>query len=233
MSDSDSFIQEVTEEVRRDKMFAAWKKYGPWVIAAIVLVIAGTAGRAWWLNSQMEAMREQGGAYLAAQRIEDIGGSAEAFDKLAAEGEGNYAALAGLRAGAAFAQAADVDRAVAEYEAVAAMPEIDPRLKSLAELRVVMVQADKMDPDEMLERLGPQTVPDALWRPLALEFQANAYLRKGDREAAIAALNDLIEDSRSPVGAKARAEEMIAALGGVVAGDASPEAAAPDTASEQ
>ena len=217
MADSDSFVQEVTEEVRRDAMFAAWQKYGPWVIGALLIVIFGTAGRAWWLSQKTEEMREKGGAYLSAQSIDDRLVSAEAFNTLAETSEGNYAALAGLRAGAAFGQSGNVERAVEEYETVAAMPEIDPRLKSLAELRSVMVRGDTMDPDDMLERLQPLTAPDGVWRPLALEFEANALLRKGNREGAIDSLQSLIQDDRAPAAARARVSEMILSLGGTVA----------------
>jgi hypothetical protein len=33
VSETDSFIQEVTEEVRHDRMFRLWKKYGPYAVA--------------------------------------------------------------------------------------------------------------------------------------------------------------------------------------------------------
>ena len=71
MADSDSFVQEVTEEVRRDAMYAAWKKYGPFLVGAIALVIIGTAAQSWWVNSQKDAMREAGGAFIAAQEVEE------------------------------------------------------------------------------------------------------------------------------------------------------------------
>lgn len=216
MADSDSFVQEVTEEVRRDAMYAAWKKYGPWVVGLLLIIIVGTAARAWWTNHQTEQMRERGGAYLAAQGIEDSAGSAEAFHALSGETEGDFAALAGLRAGAAFGSAGNVERAVQEYETVAGMAGIDPRLSSLAELRIVMVSADTMEPDEMLERLQPLTMIGAPWRGLALEFEAAALLRKGEKDGAVETLRSLIDADSAPDSAKARAREMIAALGGTV-----------------
>mgnify|MGYP002067949300 CR=1 FL=1 len=39
MSNQDSFIDEVTEEVRRDKLYALYKKYG-WIAALAVVVLA-------------------------------------------------------------------------------------------------------------------------------------------------------------------------------------------------
>ena len=40
MSDTDSFIEEVSEEVRRDKLFATMRKYG-WIAVLIVLLLVG------------------------------------------------------------------------------------------------------------------------------------------------------------------------------------------------
>ncbi|PKP62151.1 MAG: hypothetical protein CVT86_08330, partial [Alphaproteobacteria bacterium HGW-Alphaproteobacteria-8] len=58
MSDSDSFIQEVSEEVRRDRMFRLWKRYAPLVLAAIVLVIGATALSAWLDHRRDRAAQE-------------------------------------------------------------------------------------------------------------------------------------------------------------------------------
>ena len=54
MSDTDSFIDEVTEEVRRDRLFGLMKRYG-WIAALAVLLIVG--GAAWneWRKAQDRA----------------------------------------------------------------------------------------------------------------------------------------------------------------------------------
>ena len=42
MSNPESFIDEVTEEVRRDKLFAIFKKYG-WIGGALIALTVGGA----------------------------------------------------------------------------------------------------------------------------------------------------------------------------------------------
>ena len=43
MSNTDSFIEEVTDEVRRDKLYAALRKYG-WIgILAVAAIVGGAA----------------------------------------------------------------------------------------------------------------------------------------------------------------------------------------------
>ena len=57
MSNPDSFIDEVTEEVRRDRLFAIFRKYG-WIGALLVVLIVG--GAAWneWNNAQQRERAE-------------------------------------------------------------------------------------------------------------------------------------------------------------------------------
>ena len=44
MSNPDSFIREVTEEVRRDRLYGYVRRYG-WIAALLVLLVVG--GAAW------------------------------------------------------------------------------------------------------------------------------------------------------------------------------------------
>ena len=44
MSNSDSFIDEVTEEVRKDRLFQLFRRYG-WIAGVVIVLIVG--GAAW------------------------------------------------------------------------------------------------------------------------------------------------------------------------------------------
>ena len=74
MSNPDSFIDEVTEEVRRDRLFAMFRKYG-WIgILAVVVVVGGAAWNE-WQKARAEARAEAfGDALLDAF---DLGGAEE------------------------------------------------------------------------------------------------------------------------------------------------------------
>ena len=66
MSNPDSFIDEVTEEVRRDKLFAAFKKYG-WIGGLVVaVVVGGTAYTEWRKSSEAAQAQAFGDAVFAA-----------------------------------------------------------------------------------------------------------------------------------------------------------------------
>ncbi len=54
MSNNDSFIDEVTEEVRRDRLFGLYRKYG-WIGLVLILGIVGGTAANEWLKSRDEA----------------------------------------------------------------------------------------------------------------------------------------------------------------------------------
>ena len=214
MAESDSFIQEVSEEVRRDRMYAVWRRYGPILIALIVLMVVAAAGKSWWEGRVATQQAELGGALLAADDVDDPAAAAAAFLAVAEEGEGkfDYPVIARLRAAAALSQSGQLDEAQAQYERVRSTDGVDPRFRDLAELRTVMMRSDTMEPDAMLDRLGPLTVEGGVWRLPALEYEAAAHLRGGDPEAALSSLRAIIDDPQLPAGMEGRVGELIEAV---------------------
>jgi len=123
VSNPDSFIEEVTEEVRRDRLFAAFRKYG-WIGGLVVLGIVG--GAAWneWQKNQAAA-RAQGFGDAMLEAL-DTGGAVERREAMAAvPADGNQIAIRTLML--ASDPADDKAAALAALDALiadAAQPEI-------------------------------------------------------------------------------------------------------------
>ncbi len=212
MSESDSFIQEVSEEVRRDAMFSAWRKYGPFVIAAVVIAVVGAAGKGWWDSSIATQKGELGGTMIAADVIEDPAEQATAFADVAASGEYGYPVLARIRQAAALAQAGELDAAVEAYEMVNASADADIRFRDLAELRILMLRSGTMPAPEMLARISPLTEEGSAWRAPALEFEAAAFLRNDEPSRAVESLRELLDLPNVLPTIAGRAQELIDAI---------------------
>jgi hypothetical protein len=204
LSETDSFIQEVTEEVRQDRMFALWKKWGPYVLAALVLVV-GAAALWSWNRAQEEAEAEARGAVLLA---------ADADPQAAADQlEPPARIVADFAAAAALGRSGDTAAAAERYRQIAARDDLAGHYRQLALLQAVRLEASSAEPSAALAELGP-LIESSPYSLLARELAAALHLRAGDREAAHAELQAILADPRATANLRLRAQELLTASGG-------------------
>jgi hypothetical protein len=227
VTDADSFIHEVSEEVRRDRMFRLWKRYGPFAIAALVAVVAATAALEWRKHLAAEAARDAGGTMIAADRETDPARRAGAFATAVDALDGGAAAVARLREAAALAASGDDEAARAAYAALAADPALDPTLAAFAAFRAASLLA-AADTLGAIDALTPIARGDGPFRLLALEALAAARLKAGDAEGARAEIAAASGDPTATDLLRRRLAEFGAALD--AAAGAAPEALAPAAA---
>lgn len=214
MSNPDSFIDEVTEAVRRDRLFAMFRKYG-WIGAVLVLGVVG--GSAWieWSKARATARAEAfGDAVLDATDIGAPEDRAAALAAIAADG-GQLALRALLIANDASAEAgADKTAALAALDGLAADASQPQVYRDLAVLRRVMLAGADMAAADRRAALETITAPGRAFRTLAEEQLAYILIEEGQTDAAIAALAALMQDQEAPSGLRGRAGQVITALGG-------------------
>lgn len=83
MSDGDTFIHEVTEELRRDRLLSLWRRWGPFVLGGVVAAVAAAGYLAWDEQRREAEAREIGGALIQAARAGDPAAQADAYEKIA------------------------------------------------------------------------------------------------------------------------------------------------------
>lgn len=213
MSNPDSFIDEVTEEVRRDRLFGYMRRYGWIAIVIVVLIVAGAAWNEW--SKAREAARAQafGDAILAALEAEEPVARVEALDAVEAPGPGGAAVL-GLLMAAEAGRADDDAAAVARLQAVADTADIPLIYRQIASYKALSRGADVLEPDQRRAGLEALAVPGQPLRLLAEEQLALLEIEQGDTAAATERLRRVIEDSEATAGLRRRASRLIVALGG-------------------
>jgi hypothetical protein len=210
---SDIF-REVDEEVRREQLKKLWDRYGNYVVAAAVLLVAAVAAwRAymWW---EAKKAAETGAAFEAATTLAEAGkrGEAEAaFAKIAADGTAGYRHLARMREAAELAQS-DAKAAIAAYDQITADRAIGPVLQDLAALRAAALLMDTGALAEVQRRLEPLAANDRTFRHTAREFLVLAAWRAGDTTAAKRWFDLIMTDAQTPAATRSRVE-MLMALG--------------------
>jgi len=210
-------FQEVNEEVRRDRAVELWKKYGTYVAGAALAIVLATAGWVGWKEYQVRQQRADGARFAAALELVRQGQTEEgsaALDRLAAEAGAGYRTLARFQLAAARAAAGDKAGAVSAYDEIIADGGADPALRDLATLLAALIEIDSAPADVVERRLAGLADGFGPWRPFARELQAAAMLGAGDREGARKVFAELTDDATAPAGVRARAAEMLAALGG-------------------
>ncbi len=216
MSDGDSFIQEVSEEVRRDALVKTLRKYAVWIGAGLVLLVGGLSLNEYLKFSAQTAAETRGAAMQAALTSADVEASVSALQALLPEA-GPALALAQLQLAGVQAQSGDRDAAAATLAAITVSPDADPLYVDIARLKLAMVGAGGVRPiaerRAVLERLATDGHP---LRTLAEEQLALLALEEGDRDAALAQLSDILLRSDVSQAGRARISALVTALGGAV-----------------
>lgn len=212
MSESDSFIHEVSEEVRRERFAAFLRRYG-WIIASLlVLVIGGAAFNEWRKARSQAAAEAAGDALRAALQETDPAGRAEQLGAIAATG-GAGAALALLAEAGSLLDAGDPTAAAAVLAALADGAEAPQLYRSMAALQRVMILGPEMDPAERQATLQTLASDGAPFRLLAIEQRALMNLESGDEAAAADDFETILVDPGATPQLAARARQLIEAIG--------------------
>ena len=212
MSNPDSFIDEVTEEVRRDRLFRLFRKYG-WI--GVVIILGLVIGTAWteWSKSRAEARAEAfGDAVIDAL---DHGTPDERREALAAvPAETGQSAILGLIM--ASDPAEDKAATLAALDKVAADTSLTPAYRDLAVLRRVLVAGADLPVADRRSALEGIAAPGSPYRVLAEEQLGYLLIEEGKPDDAIAALTALLQDQEASASLRARLGQVVTALGGTV-----------------
>jgi len=225
MSD-DTIFSEVNEELRRDRMRSGWRRFGPYIIgAAVLLVVAVAAYEGWnyWQTSNATRSSDQLFAALKLSDGGDLAGAQTALDKLAAAGSGQYPVLARFKQAALLARQGKTADAQAAYDALATA-EGNSRLRSLALLFAANLLVDKGDVAGVKSRVEGLLAPDDPLRDAAEEAIGLAQYKSGDLNGARDSFANVLNDPAASQQTRQRMQIYLAQL--IAQGAAVPGAAA-------
>lgn len=215
MSGTDSFIEEVSEEVRRDKLFALMRKYG-WVgILAVFLLVGGAAFNEWRKASERSAAQDLGDHLLFALEQPEAADRSQALSEIKGETSETRALIA-LLASAEAQSSGDLTAAAAALNGLISDTAAPKSFRDLATLKLVLLQAAEMPIEARRESLTSLASPGAPFRLLAEEQLAMLDVEEGNKDAAISRLKDIIGDVEVTAGLRNRASQLIVVLGGKI-----------------
>ena len=211
----DSFIREVDEEYRRAQLSRLWRRWGRWLIGAIVVFLVALGGLLWWRAEQQRAAGIDGEDYAQALARLEAGNAVAAapvLKRLAASG-GGYAPLAKLTQAANLVTAGDTPSAVRIYTALAADAAQPRPMRDLALIKATRLEFDTLPPATVVTRLQGLSVPGNPWFGVAGEMTAMARLKQNQPALAGALLAGIARDTTLPSSTRGRAQQLGQALG--------------------
>ena len=211
MSNNESFIQEVSEEVRRDRLYRILKKWG-WIgIAVIVALVGGASFNEWNKDSKMNSARNLGDRVLSAvsnkdpielKEIETSNISQDIFIK-------NLLSAILLSDN-------KLDASKKALEEIRDLPGITKTYRELNafKLGLLLLKEDNLTSDERFGVFEEFVEPGSPFRLLAKEQQALILIEQGKLELAIKALTEISVDSETTASLKRRVTQLRISLGG-------------------
>ena len=212
MSDTDSFIDEVSEEIRREKLFKTFSKYG-WIgVALVVLVVGGTGYREYSRAAEKTASETFGSSVLEALQENDPSARVAQLDTITVPNASGGAMIAMLQA-AELASDNDGAGAAAKLEAAAVSGDLDQMYRDILNFKRLTVDESGIDAGERRMGFEQLATPGNPLRLLAEEQLVLLDLTAGDSAAAVNRLSMILEDAELTQGLRQRAGQLMIALG--------------------
>ncbi|WP_298842668.1 hypothetical protein [uncultured Roseobacter sp.] len=213
MSNTDSFIDEVNDEVRSDRFYASLRRYG-WIgIVAVILIVGGAAWNEYNKAQERAKSEALGDGLLAALAIEEGPARAEALTAVPAESPA-AGAVAEMMAAAEQHNAGQTGLAVEALDRVATNGDIDPIYRQIAAFKSLTLQVDRVPADTLRPQFEALAAPGQPLSLLAQEQLALLDIREGNTSEAIDRYQAVLQDAAVTADLQQRALQVIVSLGG-------------------
>ncbi len=184
MTNPESFLEEVAEEVRRDRLFRVFKKYG-WLLALIIiLILSASIAYEWRKNSKIANSKMNGDLLFSAVSESQSGNLSELLGLFSSNSSyfnpsKDLIAITKLF----YVEYAYISQKKLSSDLIATLEEVfydnkvSRDLRQLAKLKyLLMYPGDEKDKQKLMDELAS---PDNYYRSLVQEQRIHSLLRSG------------------------------------------------------
>lgn len=210
-------FHEVEEDLRAERYQRLWQRYSGVIVGAALLVVAGVGGYVFYKDRTVKQQQIEGARFaeaLAAAEKGEADAALAGFTLLAQEAKDGFRFLSLLKQADIHLKKNDKSAALAIFDRIAADGGFEQFYRDYAVYRGALARMDGDDPATVKARVQPLLAAGNLWRPLALELAGLADLKAGKKEDARSLLQQAADDAMAPAGVRARAAELLSAIGG-------------------
>lgn len=207
----EAFLREVDEELRRDQLASVWTRYGRWLIAGIIIALAGFGAAIYWQYHQEQVAGEEGEKLQKAYDdlvAQNVTAAKAPLDQLAASKIAGYRAMARFTQADLLLQNKDLKGAAAKFGEIANDASIGQPLRDLALIRQTSAEFDTLKPDVVVSRLRLLAAKGSPWLGSAGELVGAAYIKMNKPDLAAALFHQMADDETVPESIRQRAVKI-------------------------
>jgi hypothetical protein len=224
---SETFVKEVDENLRRDRIRDFFRENIAWLIGALVLFLAASGGIIWY--QQHRVQRAEGHVEELAQIYKNIsvGNTAKVPQQLDDLSQSSSKAV---RATALFTRAAfavqqnDSKLAIATFKKISDDSSLPDAYRNAALIRQTALEFDQLQPQQVIARLEPLAKAGNLWFGSAGEMTALALIKQGKKQEAGQLFAAIARDKNAPESIRNRSIQIAASLGVDASAELAPQA---------
>lgn len=212
VSDTDSFIEEVSEEVRRDRLYNFFRKYA-WVgVLTVLIIVGGTAFLEFKKATAKSKAEEVGSAVMKALEGSDEKERAELLANIEVTNPEVKSIVAMLKAAEEttlqnYAAASKSLKAISEDLSTAQI------YRDIAEFKFLLLSHDRIEDSLLLTGFEELASAGNPFRLLAEEQIAIIKLKNRENDAAVAKLRSILEDAELTDTIRQRVTQLLISLG--------------------
>ncbi|HEY4070631.1 MAG TPA: tetratricopeptide repeat protein [Sphingomicrobium sp.] len=213
---TETFVREVDENLRRDRIRDFFKDNTALLIGAVVLFLAASGGLIWFQQHRQD-LAEQHVEQLA-QIYKDIGAGktskvAQQLDDLSNSSSKSVQASAMFTRAAFALQQNDQKLAIATYKKLADDSSLPQAYRDAALIRQTALEFDQLQPDQVIARLQSLAKPGNPWFGSAGEMTALALVKQGKKQEAGQLFATIAKDKDAPQSIRDRSIQIAGSLG--------------------
>ena len=211
VSDTDSFIEEVSEEVRRDRLYGFFRKYA-WVgILVVVTIVGGTAFLEFQKSKAKTKAEALGSAIIEALEISNEKERVELLGNIEVSNSEAKSIVALLLA-AEEISLQNYDAASKNLNAISEDQSISQIYRDMAKFKFLLISHGRLEVELLLTGFEDLASPGNPFRLLAEEQIALLRLKNKENEAAINILKSILDDAELTDTIKQRVSQLLISL---------------------
>ncbi|MDR1694720.1 MAG: tetratricopeptide repeat protein [Lactobacillaceae bacterium] len=211
----DRFIQEVDEELKNENLVIFWKKYGLYIVAAVVLILTATVSFETFKALHEKRNQTWSDKYAYALSLQLQGryeDSLKTLEEIVEQKHEIYSDLAKIQISNIYFDEGDTEKAVSELENVINDKNMNEKLKDISTIKIASYKLDTAPREEIEALLKTLASTENTWTNIAKEMLAMLEIREGNYAEARKIYEEILSSPSLSDVLRFRVQDMLSVL---------------------